>query len=90
MLNNSPKLSLHHVGLSDLLFASSFMGTKPSQITLIGFQPEKIEIGLTLSDILNENFEKLLKIILKKLEEWGVNFRKKKKQEPSDVPGYPV
>ncbi|MBU1207844.1 MAG: HyaD/HybD family hydrogenase maturation endopeptidase [Proteobacteria bacterium] len=86
----APKLSLHHVGLSDLLFASSFMGTKPSQITLIGIQPEKIEIGLTLSDILNENFEKLLKTILKKLQEWGVNFRKKTKQEPSNVPGYPV
>lgn len=85
-----PKLSLHHVGLSDLLFASSFMGIRPSKITLIGIQPEKVEIGLTLSDTLNENFEKLLKIILEKLQQWGVTFREKTNRESSNVLGHSV
>ncbi len=45
----APKLSLHHVGLSDLLFASSFMGNKPPKMALVGIQPEKIDVGLDLS-----------------------------------------
>jgi len=72
-----PALSFHQVGLSDLLFASKFMGMKPEKIALIGIQPEKIETGLTLSDTLNENFERLLKTIMDKLREWGVTFREK-------------
>lgn len=83
-----PALSFHQVGLSDLLFAAKFMGMKPSKITLIGIQPEKIEMGLTLSETLNENFERLLKTILAKLHEWGVSFSERIVRGPADVPGY--
>ena len=86
----APKLSLHHVGLSDLLFASSFMGIRPSKITLIGIQPEKVEVGLTLSATVTENFEKFLKTILEKLREWGVMFREKTNRESFDVSGHPI
>ncbi len=82
-----PALSFHQVGLADLLFASKFMGMKPEKITLIGIQPEKIETGLTLSETLNENFERLLKTILEKLREWGVTFKEKAVRGPADVPG---
>ena len=85
----APKLSLHHVGLSDLLFASSFMGIRPSKITLIGIQPEKVEVGLTLSATVTENFEKFLKTILEKLREWGVMFREKTNRESLYVPSHP-
>jgi hydrogenase maturation protease len=82
-----PALSFHQVGLADLLFASKFMGIKPGKIALIGIQPEKIETGLTLSETLNEHFEKLLKTILEKLREWGVTFKEKAVRGPADVPG---
>jgi hydrogenase maturation protease len=82
-----PALSFHQVGLSDLLFASKFMGMKPEKITLIGIQPEKVETGLTLSEALNDNFERLLKTILEKLREWGVTFKEKGVRGPADVPG---
>ena len=75
----APKLSLHHVGLSDLLFASSLMGIRPPKISLVGIQPDKIETGLTLSGTVTENFEKFLNTILEKLREWGVVFRGKNK-----------
>lgn len=86
----APKLSLHHVGLADLLFASSFLGTRPAKITLIGIQPETMEVGLTLSDTVNKNFEKFLETILEKLREWGVTFRKKTSGESVYVPGRPI
>jgi hydrogenase maturation protease len=82
-----PKLSLHHVGLSDLLFASSFMGTRPAEIALVGIQPETLEIGLELSPKVMEHFDHLLRAIVEKLREWGLEIKEKRTQEPDYVPG---
>lgn len=84
-----PKLSLHHVGLSDLLFASSLMGIRPSKVILVGIQPEKVDVGLDLSPRVTENFEKFLNTILEKLREWGVMFREKTNRESLYVPSHP-
>jgi len=85
----APKLSLHQVGLSDLLFASSLMGIRPPKITLVGIQPEKVDVGLDLSTRVTENFEKFLNTILEKLREWGVRFREKPNRESLYVPSHP-
>ena len=82
-----PKLSLHHVGLSDLLFASSFLGTRPAEIALVGIQPETLEIGLELSKTVMDRFEQLLQAIVEKLREWGLEIKEKRTQEPDYVPG---
>jgi len=82
-----PKLSLHHVGLSDLLFASSFLGTRPAEIALVGIQPETLEIGLELSKTVMDRFEQLLQAIVEKLREWGLEIKGKRTQEPDYVPG---
>jgi len=82
-----PKLSLHHVGLSDLLFASSFMGTRPAEIVLVGIQPEKLEVGLELSPTIRGRLDKLLETILEKLREWGLEIKEKKTSESDYVPG---
>ena len=86
----SPKLSFHHVGLSDLLFASSFLGNRPAKIVLVGIQPEKIEVGLALSEAVVERFEILLSTIVEKLREWGVEINIKATCEKIHVPGHPV
>jgi hydrogenase maturation protease len=85
----SPKLSFHHLGLPDLLFASKLTGTMPVKVALIGMQPERIEVGLTLSPTVAGNFGKLLKGVLEKLREWGVDFREKPWQEAAHVSGRP-
>lgn len=72
-----PKLSLHHVGLSDLLFASGFLGTRPAEIVLIGIQPETMEMGLELSRTVKERFDELLQTVLEKLREWGLEIKEK-------------
>jgi len=76
-----PKLSLHHVGLSDLLFASGFLGTRPAEIVLIGIQPETMEIGLELSKTIKERFDELLDTVLGKLREWGLEVEEKAVRE---------
>lgn len=78
-----PKLSLHHVGLADLLFASSFLGTQPTEIVLVGIQPETLEFGLELSQTIRRSFDKLLETVLEKLREWGLEIKEKRVQESS-------
>ena len=85
-----PKLSLHHVGLSDLLFTSGLMGIRPPKVTLVGIQPEKVEVGLDLSPRVSENFEKFLYTILEKLREWGVRFRERTNRESLHVSGHSI
>jgi hydrogenase maturation protease len=85
-----PKLSLHHVGLSDLLFTSGLMGIRPPKIILVGIQPEKVEVGLDLSPRVSENFERFLNTILEKLREWGVMFRERTNRESLHVSGHSV
>jgi hydrogenase maturation protease len=85
-----PKLSLHHVGLSDLLFASSFMGSRPAEICLVGIQPETMEIGLQLSNTVKDRFEKLLQVVVEKLREWGLEVKEKTIREPVYVPGHSI
>jgi hydrogenase maturation protease len=85
-----PKLSLHHVGLSDLLFASGFLGARPAEIALIGIQPETLEVGLELSPTIKGRFDKLLETVLEKLREWGLEIKEKGVQESGYVPGHSV
>lgn len=68
----STKLSVHQIGLPDVLFALKLMDTKPPKMTLIGIQPEKMETGLTLSESVGRNFDLLLKTVIEKLYDWGV------------------
>lgn len=85
-----PRLSFHHVGLPDLLFAMSFLGREPARIALVGMQPEDIEAGLTLSDTVRGQFERLLNTVMGKLREWGVEVNRKLSCEDVHVPGHPV
>ena len=85
-----PKLSLHHVGLSDLLFASRFMGNQPAKMALVGIQPETMEIGLDLSPAILHRFEELLQTVVGKLREWGLEVKEKTVREPAYVPGHSV
>src|SRR5208337_905206 len=45
------QVSVHHVGLSDLLFAARMAGSLPAKICLIGIQPESVDIGLDMTNI---------------------------------------
>ncbi|MGB9699520.1 MAG: HyaD/HybD family hydrogenase maturation endopeptidase [Thermodesulfobacteriota bacterium] len=75
----APKLSLHHVGLADLLFASTFQGNRPAKVILMGIQPAKLEVGLSLSETLTKKMPEFLEVIIKKLREWNIEIKKKAK-----------
>ena len=66
------RLSVHHVGLSDLLLAAAWMDMKPERVCLIGIQPESVEVGLALSECIKSKTEELISRAIAKLEGWDV------------------
>jgi hydrogenase maturation protease len=74
----STKLSIHQIGLPDVIYALKLMDLTPPRMTLIGIQPESLETGLGMSGAINSNFGQLLNAIIGKLNAWGVEIKCKK------------
>ena len=77
------KGSLHHLGLMDVLAAAQLLDIAPREVCLIGIQPHTIELGLELSELLQEKLEELLGVITARLKEWGVECQVR----PGALPG---
>ncbi len=67
----SIKMSPHHIGIPDMLFAAKLKGIYPKNVVLIGVQPERLEIGLDLSPAVEARVETLVEQVLEQLREWG-------------------
>jgi hydrogenase maturation protease len=66
------KLSVHHIGLPDLLLAAKWMDIKPAKICLIGMQPEQMDMGLEMTESVSGKIGDLVNQIIRKLEGWGI------------------
>jgi hydrogenase maturation protease len=68
------KLSVHQIGLADLLSVAKLKGVMPSKVCLIGMQPDVIDFtfGLEMSDVVNANIEKVIDLTVDKLKEWKI------------------
>jgi hydrogenase maturation protease len=49
----SKKLSVHQIGLPDMLFAARLMEITPPEMCLIGIQPKSMETSTQLSDVVS-------------------------------------
>ncbi len=67
------KMSLHHLGLKDVLSYAKLLDQTPNDLCLIGIQPEKIELEMQLSKTINSKIDTLTHLVLQKLKTWGVN-----------------
>ena len=65
------KMSPHHIGIPDMLFAAKLKGLYPPNVVLWGVQPGLVEIGLELSPPVAAQVEPLLGHILQELQRWG-------------------
>jgi hydrogenase maturation protease len=72
------KTSLHHLGLADVLAMAQLLDIAPREIYLIGVQPQTIALGLELTEVIQEKFDDLVRLIIGQLEEWGISCRSKK------------
>ena len=66
------KLSVHQIGLQELLAASRFQGTLPAQMTLLGLEPATIDWGLELSPSVSAGLGTLVQAAVQELGAWGV------------------
>jgi hydrogenase maturation protease len=66
------KLSVHHIGLPDVLFAAKLMDVSPPEVCLIGIQPRSLDVGLDMTDEIKGKIETLIDAVIGKLKEWGI------------------
>jgi len=66
------KMSPHHIGIPDMLFAAKLKGLYPPNVVLWGVQPEIVDIGLDLSESVASQMNPLMDHILEELHQWGV------------------
>jgi len=66
------KMSMHQVGLQDLLAALSFRGTLPERMVLWGMQPGTVDWGLDLTPGIEKALPALVNHAVRELYAWGV------------------
>ncbi|RME89068.1 MAG: HyaD/HybD family hydrogenase maturation endopeptidase [Anaerolineae bacterium] len=73
----SIKMSPHHIGIPDMLFAAKLKDIYPKNVVLLGVQPERLEVGLELSPAVEAQVETLIEQVIEQLKEWGHHPRRK-------------
>jgi hydrogenase maturation protease len=68
------KLSVHQMGLQDLLAVAELQGHVPTKLVVWGVQPECIEMGTDLTVTVESAVEPVVQKILNELQAWGVAF----------------
>jgi hydrogenase maturation protease len=66
------KLSVHHIGLSDVLFAAKLMRETPLEVCLVGIQPKYLDVGLDMTAEIRVKLDALIELVLQKLKEWNI------------------
>ncbi len=66
------RLSPHQLGLGEVLATLRLLGREPRSITILGMVPASIELGLTLSPIVEANLAQLVDAIVADLARLGV------------------
>lgn len=67
----SIKISPHQIGVSDMLLAAKLKGIYPQNVVLWGIQPERVEIGLELSQTMENKIDLLVENVIFELSQWG-------------------
>ena len=66
-------LSPHQVGAADLIAVARLMEVLPSEVALLGIQPDRIEMGLELSDLLRAALAEAIGVV--RQEAWALSER---------------
>ena len=66
------KLSVHQMGLQDLLAVAELQGHLPPEIVVWGVQIATIELGLQLSAAVGQALEQVVDAVAAELAAWGV------------------
>lgn len=67
----STKLSPHQVDLRDVIALAELRGTLPQHTVALGLQPQRVELGNALSDLLRCRLDNLVAMVVQELERQG-------------------
>jgi hydrogenase maturation protease len=70
------KLSVHQMGLQDLLAVADLQGYAPRELVFWGVQPGSIEMDLQLSPPVAAAMDELIQSVVGELGNWGVHLEK--------------
>ena len=65
------KLSPHQVGLSDVLATLALMGEQPGSTTVIGIEPQSLELGMALTSAVAEQLPQVVQMVKDELNGLG-------------------
>ena len=68
------KLSVHQMGLQDLLAVAELQGHVPRNLVVWGVQPECIEMGTEMTATVAAAVEPVATSVLEELQAWGVQY----------------
>jgi hydrogenase maturation protease len=66
------KLSVHQMGVQELLAVAELMGHLPQELVVWGVQPECTEMGTELTATVAAALEPVVAGVLEELRRWGV------------------
>jgi hydrogenase maturation protease len=66
------RTSLHEVALTDLLAVARLRGNEPGEVVVLGMQPDTIELGWELSEVIAGRLEALIEAAIAELRGWGL------------------
>ena len=70
------KLSVHQMGLQDLLAVADLQGYAPRELVFWGVQPGSIEMNMELSPPVAAAMDELIQSVVSELGNWGVRLEK--------------
>ena len=70
------KLSVHQMGLQDLLAVADLQGYSPRELVFWGVQPESIEMTMELSPSVAAAMDELVQSVVDELHKWGATLEK--------------
>ncbi len=70
------KLSVHQMGLQDLLAVADLQGYAPRELVFWGVQPESIEMRMELSPSVAAAMDELVQSVVDELAKWGAALEK--------------
>ena len=65
------KLSPHQIDMRDVLATAEWRGRLPAETVAIGVQPRSVEMGIGLSQEVDQAVDAAVRVVIARLEEWG-------------------
>jgi len=70
-------LSVHQMGLKDLVAVMELQGRMPEEMAVLGVEPEGIGMGLELSEPVRKTLPRLVEAMAEALRQWGIEPRRR-------------